>query len=137
MDVFSIEKRSEVMSQIRGRDNRSTERRMTALLRAYHISGWRVRPSEVTGHPDIYFPDLRIAIFLDGCFWHACPKCFKLPEQNRKFWAEKIRKNKRRDREVNRVLKREGIKVVRIWEHDLRGNTPRIKAVLNMLRTGG
>jgi DNA mismatch endonuclease, patch repair protein len=135
MDVFSKRKRSEVMARIRGRGNKSTEHRMAALLRAYHIAGWKLHPPDVFGCPDIYFPYLRIAIFLDGCFWHACKKCFKMPAQNRPFWEEKFHKNLRRDRLVNRTLKKDGIKVVRLWEHDIEKNTSRVADVIEMLRT--
>ena len=135
MDVFSKRKRSEVMAQIRGRGNKATERKMAALLRAYHIAGWKLHPPDIFGRPDIYFPELRIAIFLDGCFWHACRKCFKMPSQNRPFWKEKIHRNVLRDRRVNRALKVEGIRVFRLWEHDLERNTSRVKGVLEILRT--
>jgi len=135
MDVFSKRKRSEVMGRIRGGGNRSTERKMAAMLRAYRIAGWKLHPPEVLGRPDIYFPNLQIAIFLDGCFWHACRKCFKMPIQNQSFWAEKIRKNIKRDRFVNRILKKDGIRVIRLWEHDIEKDTSRVSKVLEILRT--
>lgn len=135
MDVFSRQKRSEVMARIRGCGNKSTERRMAALLRSSHIAGWKLHPSNVFGRPDIYFPKKRVAIFLDGCFWHACRKCFKMPVQNQPFWANKIRKNVMRDRYVNRILKKDGIKVIRLWEHDLEKDTSHISRTLEILRT--
>jgi len=134
MDFFSKLKRSEVMGRIKGRGNKSTERKMTALLRGYHISGWKLHPSDIPGRPDIYFPGFRLAIFLDGCFWHSCRKCFTMPDQNRPFWAEKIQKNVKRDRQVNHILKKNGIEVIRIWEHDLEKETSRVKNVLDILR---
>ena len=122
------------MSRIRGRGNKSTERRMAALIRARGITGWKLHPRDVIGRPDIYFPELRIAIFLDGCFWHACPKCFQMPTQNNQFWARKILANTRRDRHVNRSLRKKEIRVVRLWEHDLEKNTPRLANILQMLQ---
>ena len=128
-DVFSTEKRSEVMSRIRGSDNRSTERRMAAMLRGRGISGWGIRPEGVFGRPDIFFPQERIAIFLDGCFWHGCEECFKLPTQNRSFWSEKIAKNVDRDRIVNHELKQADYEVIRIWEHDLEHRSRDLSAI--------
>jgi DNA mismatch endonuclease (patch repair protein) len=133
MDVFSKRKRSEVMGRIRGRGNRSTERKMAALLRAHHIAGWRLHPSAILGKPDIYFPKLRIAIFLDGCFWHACRKCFRMPVQNQTFWTDKIKKNIIRDRYVSRNLRKNGIKVIRLWEHDIEKGTSHVSKVLEIL----
>ncbi len=137
MDVFSKSKRSEVMSRIRGRGNRSTERAMAALLRTQRITGWRRHPTRVFGRPDFYFPRLRAAVFLDGCFWHACRCCFKMPARNRLFWEEKIRRNRSRDRLVDRTLNASGIRVLRLWEHDLERRTPRLSYLLSVLRASG
>lgn len=106
---------------------------MAAFLRARGIAGWKLHPRDVIGRPDIYFPAMRTAIFLDGCFWHACRKCFHMPAQNYPFWARKILANTRRDKQVNRSLKDKGIRVVRLWEHDLEKRTPRLASVLKML----
>lgn len=130
MDVFSKDKRSKVMSRIRGRGNRSTERRMAAMLRAKAISGWQMHRGDVPGTPDFYFPKLHLALFIDGCFWHQCPRCSKLPTQNSAFWAEKLSKNVRRDRRTRRALNRFGISVWRLWEHDLERNTLRCETVV-------
>jgi len=135
VDVFSKHKRSAVMSRIRGRGNKSTERRMAAILRSQGISGWTLHPRAVEGKPDIYFPMLRIAIFLDGCFWHGCPTCFHAPRQNAPFWAAKIGRNCKRDQKVTRRLRRQGVKVIRLWEHDLEKRTRRVRTVLELLHT--
>jgi DNA mismatch endonuclease (patch repair protein) len=135
MDVFSRRKRSEVMSRIRGRGNQSTERAMVTLLRAHRITGWRRHLSGIFGRPDFYFPKHRIALFIDGCFFHACKRCFQMPRLNRSFWAEKIGRNRRRDRLVTRRLKATGIRVLRVWEHDVERGTTRLSRLLALLRT--
>ena len=117
-DVFTKAKRSAVMSRIRSRGNRATELRLIALMREHGITGWR-RNAPVFGNPDFIFRRERVAVFVDGCFWHGCPKHGTRPKQNRKFWDAKIQKNKERDRSVNRELRKAGWRVMRIWEHDL------------------
>jgi DNA mismatch endonuclease, patch repair protein len=134
MDVFTPAKRSDVMSRIRSRGNRSTDRKLAAMLRARKISGWKMHTSTVMGCPDFYFPFHRIAVFVDGCFWHACKKCFQMPASNRIFWATKIFKNTKRDREVTRALKRAEVRVLRIWEHDLEKKTHRVRRLIDALK---
>lgn len=118
-DVFSKQKRSEVMSRIRGKGNKDTEVALAKLFRAYHITGWR-RHYAIEGKPDFAFPKHKLAVFVDGCFWHGCPKHATQPKGNASFWATKLAANKERDRKVNRALRAKGWKVLRIWEHDLR-----------------
>jgi DNA mismatch endonuclease (patch repair protein) len=134
MDVFSKPKRSEVMSKIRGRGNRSTERRMAAMLRARSVSGWQMNRADIPGTPDFFFPDLQVALFIDGCFWHSCPNCSRMPTQNRAFWSEKLNKNMRRDKRIRRTLNRSGVSVIRLWEHDLEKFTGRCRSVLAKLQ---
>lgn len=117
-DVFTKAKRSEVMSRIRGKGNASTEQRMIKLFREQGIKGWR-RNWPLPGKPDFTFPKQRIAVFVDGCFWHRCPNCYHKPATNAEFWEKKIGRNVERDKEVNRDLKKRGWKVVRVWEHEL------------------
>ena len=117
-DVFSKEKRSAVMSRIRSKGNAATELRMMALMREHGIKGWR-RNSVLPGRPDFVFPGRRVAVFVDGCFWHGCPKHGTQPKQNAEFWERKLAANRKRDRLVGRELRGRGWRVVRIWEHDL------------------
>jgi DNA mismatch endonuclease (patch repair protein) len=117
-DVFTKAKRSAVMSRIRGRGNKDTEIALMKLLRRHHITGWR-RNQKVFGRPDFLFMRNRLALFVDGCFWHRCPKHCKIPAGNRAFWKRKFAANKARDRQVNRELRKLGWRVMRIWEHDL------------------
>ena len=118
VDVFTKAKRSQVMSKIRGRGNKETEIAIKNLLRRHHITGWR-RNQPVFGSPDFLFRMERVAVFIDGCFWHGCPHHCKTPASNRTFWEEKLAANKTRDRLVNRVLRKEGWRVLRIWGHEL------------------
>ena len=106
------------MSRIRGHGNKDTELALIKLLRRHGITGWR-RSQNVFGKPDFIFRWNRVAIFVDGCFWHGCPRCYRRPKSNRKFWDAKITRNRDRDREVSRELRRLGWHVVRIWEHVL------------------
>jgi DNA mismatch endonuclease (patch repair protein) len=117
-DVFTKAKRSEVMSRIRGQGNKDTELALMKLFRRHDIAGWR-RRHPIFGKPDFVFPKRRLAVFVDGCFWHGCPKHANLPANNRAFWKKKMAANKARDRQVNRTLRNAGWRVVRIWEHDL------------------
>jgi len=134
-DVLSPDSRSYCMSRIRGSGNRETELRMMELLRANHITGWR-RRWPLLGLPDFVFLASRVALFVDGCFWHGCPKHYIKPKNNRAFWKRKLDANRARDRQVNRELRRKGWRVVRIWEHDLRCLNPRCIVLLkNLLRT--
>jgi DNA mismatch endonuclease, patch repair protein len=117
-DVFTKAKRSEVMSRIRGRGNKETELALAKLLRANRISGWR-RHQPIFGKPDFIFPKARLAVFVDGCFWHSCPRHATKPKNNASFWRRKLAANKKRDQLVNHMLRLAGWKVIRIWEHEL------------------
>ena len=110
-DVFTQAKRSEVMSRIRGKGNKSTELKLLALFRQHKVTGWR-RHQPLPGKPDFAFPRVKLAVFVDGCFWHGCPRCYIKPRQNAKFWRDKIGGNIRRDRKVSRQLRAEGWSVV-------------------------
>lgn len=74
------------------------------------------------GKPDFVFPKQRIALFVDGCFWHGChlPKHSNLPKNNQEFWAKKLQQNKDRDKFVTCELRNLGWKVIRFWEHELK-----------------
>jgi DNA mismatch endonuclease (patch repair protein) len=106
------------MSLIRGKGNKETEQMLLALLRRDKITGWR-RHLPLPGKPDFAFTMQKVAIFVDGCFWHGCPKCYTRPKSNRAFWDKKREDNMARDRRVNRQLRRQGWRVFRIWQHSL------------------
>ncbi len=107
------------MSSVRSRGNRSTERRLRALLMRIGVRGWRVQPKEVPGSPDFAFPQEHIAVFVDGAFWHGAPGFDRFPRTNVRFWREKIQRNRARDRAVTRRLRRLGWFAIRVWDFDL------------------
>jgi len=118
MDNLTKEKRSKIMSSIRSKNNLTTELRMASLLRKSSIKGWR-RHLPLPGRPDFTWPKARLVLFIDGCFWHGCKKCYKPPKSNKAFWTDKIEKNQKRDRKKSRELKAKGWMVLRIRECDL------------------
>jgi DNA mismatch endonuclease (patch repair protein) len=118
MDVFSRTRRSAIMARIKGRGNIATELRLVKILREHKIRGWR-RGSRLIGKPDFVFPAARLAVFVDGCFWHGCPRHGQIPKSNRSFWLKKIKANVARDRTVRRNLKKLGWRVIRLWQHEL------------------
>ena len=128
-DVYTRAERSALMAKVRGRGNLTTEQALAKVFRAEGWSGWR-RQGKVGGRvaagtrfrvrPDFVFAARRLVVFVDGCFWHGCPRHGTLPKGNARFWREKIARNRERDREVNLELRRRGWRVIRIWEHELR-----------------
>ena len=106
------------MSRVRSRGNKDTELALVKLFRRHKITGWR-RNQKIFGKPDFVFPKLRLAVFVDGCFWHGCPKHGTQPKGNAAFWRNKIARNQARDRLVNQTLRRANWRVLRIWEHEL------------------
>lgn len=117
-DIFSKKKRSQVMAAIRSTHNRSTEIKLATILRTNKISGWR-RHLQIVGRPDFVFKKENVVVFVDGCFWHGCPSHGRNPDSNQDYWITKLARNKRRDRNNARMLKKRGWRVVRFWQHDL------------------
>jgi DNA mismatch endonuclease (patch repair protein) len=115
--------RSKMMSAVRGKNNRSTERRLRMELVRIGIKGWKLHAKTVPGSPDIYFPRRKMAIFVDGCFWHGCPNCGHIPKTRRPFWKMKIVRNRERDRKTTRILEKQSIKVIRTWECQIKNST--------------
>ncbi|MES2524200.1 MAG: very short patch repair endonuclease [Gemmatimonadota bacterium] len=107
--------RSRNMSAIRGKGNKSTEMRMASLLRCERLNGWR-RHQPLPGRPDFAWRVQRTALFVDGCYWHGCPRCYKSPSKNVEFWRNKLLTNRRRDRRVSAQLRKLGWRVIRVWE---------------------
>ncbi len=124
--------RSAAMASIRSKNCRSTERALRMALIRAAITGWQLHV-KLPGQPDIYFARQRLAVFVDGCFWHFCPKCGHIPHTRRPFWKAKIDRNRSRDRRIRRLLTGEGIRVIRIWEHQLRSSRT-VATVISRLR---
>lgn len=122
--------RSRQMSAVRGRGNRTTEARLRFALVRAGLSGWVVQPRGLPGNPDFLFVTRKIAVFVDGCFWHGCPACGHTPKTNRPFWSAKIRKNRARDALNTQALVHIGYRVIRFWEHDLKRELPLCVAAL-------
>lgn len=126
------------MRRVRSTGNRSTERRLRAALVSRGISGWEMHAADLPGTPDFVFRSASLAVFVDGCFWHGCPRCDRrLPATNSEYWARKIQGNRRRARLVARALNRRGFGTLRIWEHEL--HRERLSSVVDRLsfRVGG
>ena len=117
-DVFSVQKRSQIMSRVKSRGNAATELLLVGVFKEQGITGWR-RHYPIFGKPDFVFPKKRLAVFVDGCFWHNCPKHYTQPVNNLAFWQLKLQRNKMRDRLVNKTLKKRGWRVLRVWQHEL------------------
>jgi len=114
------ESRSRNMRAIRSSGNKTTELRLVALLRENRLHGWRLHPLHVLGKPDLLFRASRVAVFVDGCFWHGCGRCGHIPKTNRAYWAAKIGANISRDTLISRSLRILGFRVVRLRECDLK-----------------
>jgi DNA mismatch endonuclease (patch repair protein) len=131
MDSVSSQVRSRVMATVQSRRNRSTEWRVRAALIRAGIKGWKLNAGDILGKPDFVFPVERVAVFVDGCFWHGCSRCNRVPNSNVAYWKPKIQRNKTRDRATGRNLRRQGWRVIRVWEHQLKST----EYVLNRIRT--
>jgi len=126
--------RSRVMSAVRGCGNRTTEIKLRFELVRAGICGWTMHDRDLPGRPDFFFVKERIAIFVDGCFWHGCRKCGHIPRTRSLFWGAKIRGNRQRDRDAEAALRARGIIPLRFWEHQLiSGPTTCIQAILEKL----
>lgn len=114
-DNLTKAKRTRVMTAIRGRGNRTTELAMAKVLRRAGLRGWR-RHVALPGTPDFCWPRLSVALFVDGCFWHGCPRHYQPPSTRRTFWRDKVISNQARDRRVSAELRALGWRVLRVWE---------------------
>ena len=133
-DIYTPARRSEIMAGVRSHGNERTEVVMARLLHAHGITGWR-RQLGVFGKPDFVFRREKVALFVDGCFWHSCPKPkhASLPKTRADWWQAKLTRNRDRDKLVNRTLRKAGWKVLRIWQCDLRGRNS-LRAVAKIQR---
>ena len=134
-DRLTVAQRSALMSKVRARGNATTELALARILRAEGLAGWRrhrllvgsrVAPAWKV-RPDFVFPLRRWAVFVDGCFWHGCPRHGTRPQGHAAFWRAKFRRNRARDRRDTLRLRRAGWRVLRLWEHELK---PKARAAL-------
>lgn len=125
-DVLTPEQRKLNMSRIRSKDT-SPEKKLRQMLRERGVRGYRIHYN-LPGKPDIVFVRKKIAIFIDGCFWHKCPVCFREPATRKDFWMKKIQSNVMRDEKINTQLVEQGWHVIRIWEHQIRKEPEKVTA---------
>lgn len=123
-DVVSKKKRSEIMSRVKNKDSK-IEILFRKKLWAAGIR-YRKNVKNYFGKPDIVIKKNKTVIFIDSCFWHGCKKHFRLPEQNKKYWIKKIKRNKEKDREVATFYKKSKWKIIRIWEHEIEKDTDKV-----------
>jgi DNA mismatch endonuclease (patch repair protein) len=134
VDNLTRQKRSKVMASIRGKDTNPE----LAVRRSLWKAGvrYRVQDRSVPGTPDISNKTKRVAVFIDGCFWHGCRVCYREPTSNVSFWRAKLEHNKERRRDVRRVLKSTGWKVLEYWEHDVKSRpTAVVQDITKNLKT--
>lgn len=120
-DVFDNKKRSEIMCKVRSKNNKSTELKLIQVFKENNITGWK-RNYPVKGHPDFVFLDKKIAVFVDGCFWHGHDCRNTRPSDNADYWTKKRERNMKHDKEVTELFERRGWTVIRIWECELKKN---------------
>ena len=118
-DVFDAEKRSDIMRHVRSKENKSTELKLIEIFKSLGIKGWR-RNYSVVGHPDFVFPKRRVAIFVDGCFWHGHDCRNTRPADNAEYWQKKRQQNVEHDQLVTAMFEQRGWTVIRIWECELK-----------------
>jgi DNA mismatch endonuclease, patch repair protein len=145
-DVFDARKRSEVMRAIRSKYNKTTELALVAAMKVAHVQGWRrhvpfrlqlggaQEQRACVVRPDFTFRASRLVVFVDGCFWHRCPRHATAPKSNVEYWTAKLERNFRRDRAVDAAFRRKGWSVMRIWEHDLGKSNAVVRRLCRRLR---
>lgn len=128
-DVFSKKKRSMIMSAVKSKDTKIE----VSFRKALWNKGFRYSKNSAKyfGKPDLVLKKYKTVIFIDSCFWHGCKKHCRMPATNKKYWVNKIERNKGRDKEVNKYYKKSGWKIFRAWEHDVlkNSNEPVIKII--------
>jgi len=118
-DTFTKVERSDIMRKVKSNRNKSTELKLIQFFKENAIKGWR-RNFKLFGKPDFVFPKQRLAIFLDGCFWHGHDCRNTKPKDNAEYWQTKITRNQQRDKYVTETLTNKKWIVIRIWECELK-----------------
>ncbi|MBI5224833.1 very short patch repair endonuclease [Candidatus Micrarchaeota archaeon] len=130
-DQFTKLERSRIMLRIKS-TNSAPELKIRKKLKKNGVN-YSLK-STLPGRPDLIIPDVKLAIFVDGCFWHKCPRCYRPPKSNKKYWNPKINSNAIRDKRVTSKLKRARWAVLRIWEHEIQTNVDRsIKRIVDKI----
>jgi DNA mismatch endonuclease, patch repair protein len=125
-DIYPPEVRSRVMASVRGRDTRP-EIRLRRALYAAGVRGWRCHDARLPGKPDVSFGRARLAVFVDGGFWHGHPSRFR-PGRSGTYWDAKIARNQERDREVDEALLDRGWRVIRVWDFEVEADAAKTAA---------
>ena len=137
-DILTRDERSRLMSRVRAQDT-GPELALRRALWSAGLRGWRVHPKGVAGKPDLAWLSRRLAIFVDGAFWHGHPDYYR--GQSGAFWDRKIAENKARDERVNSALLESGWRLMRFWdfeiERDLDGCVRRVSEELGRPPSGG
>ena len=125
--------RSKMMRALKGANTKSTEQKFQKALIDAGITYFQVN-AKLIGNPDIFFPFYHVVVFLDGCFWHGCPKCGHVPKSNTSYWRTKIERNKERDIQKRLILHEQGYEIVEYWEHELKEDLSRcVKLLANII----
>jgi len=131
-DIFTKKKRSWVMSHIRGKHTR-IERILDKELRKKDVK-FKLHYG-IPGQPDFVFVSEKVAVFIDGCFWHRCPMHYIAPITRKEFWKQKIGRNVKRDKYVTRKLRNDNWKVFRFWEHEVERYPDRVAGkIINYIK---
>lgn len=134
-DNLTPNNRRKTMQAVKGKGTR-LEKRLFSTLAGMGVKGWKKNVDNIIGKPDIAFISQRVAIFIDGCFWHGCPHCKrKLPQTNRKYWKHKIERNTALAKLHNKQLRTNGWIVIRLWEHEINGTTDMQRVKAKILRS--
>jgi len=132
MDTVSEKKRSYIMKAVKSKGTKIELLLRKALSKEGHR--YKINCDELIGKPDIVFEKNKLAIFVDSCFWHGCQYHCRIPKTNRRYWLNKIKRNKKRDREVNKWYVTNRWILLRFWEHsavkDIKNCLTKIGAVL-------
>ena len=132
-DTVTKKKRSEIMRAVRSKDSKIE----IAFRKALWKAGFRYRKNAKNyfGKPDIVLKKYKTVIFIDSCFWHGCKKHCRIPATNKKYWVAKIKRNRKRDKEVKQHYRKNGWKVLRLWEHQINNIQKNItdKALKNII----
>lgn len=118
-DNLTKEQRKECMSKIKSKWTQQ-EKKTHNYLKGHKIKH-KMHP-DIQGKPDILLTETKTVIFLHGCFWHKCPKCYVEPKTQKEYWIPKIEKNVKRDKKNSRLLQEQGFRVYKFWEHEVKKN---------------